>query len=64
MEVRAFVTTRLQTMCLPDAACTVWFTFVATIIVILAASVRKFHQIGWLTYAGFLSIYIAVFIVV
>ncbi|KAF2102550.1 hypothetical protein NA57DRAFT_63457 [Rhizodiscina lignyota] len=45
-------------------ACTVWFTFVATVIVVLAASVRKFHQIGWLTYAGFFSIYAAVFIVV
>jgi amino acid transporter len=26
--------------------------------------VRKFHQIGWLTWAGFVSIFIAVFIVV
>ena len=41
-----------------------WFTFVASIIVGLAAAVRKFQKIGWLTYAGFLSIYIAVFIVV
>jgi hypothetical protein len=27
-------------------ACTVWFTFVATILVIICASVRKFHQLG------------------
>lgn len=35
-----------------------------TIVVTAAASVRKFHQIGWLTWAGFTSIFIAVFIVV
>ncbi len=45
-------------------ACTVWFSFVATVIVIAAASVRKFHKIGWLTWAGFVSIFAAVFIVV
>lgn len=33
-------------------------------VVALAASVRKFHQIGWLTWAGFISIFVAVFIVV
>jgi Transmembrane amino acid transporter protein len=46
------------------AACTVWWSFIATIVVTVAASVRKFHQIGWLTWAGFISIFIAVFIVV
>ncbi|KAF2763931.1 hypothetical protein EJ03DRAFT_392336 [Teratosphaeria nubilosa] len=46
------------------AACTVWWSFIATIVVALTASVRKFHQIGWLTWAGFLSIFTAVFIVV
>lgn len=46
------------------AACTVWWSFIATIVVALAASVRKFHQIGWLTWAGFISIFAAVFIVV
>ena len=45
-------------------ACTVWFSFVASVMVVACASVRKFHSIGWLTWAGFVSIFIAVFIVV
>lgn len=46
------------------AACTVWWSFIATVVVAATASVRKFHDIGWLTWAGFLSIFTAVFIVV
>ncbi|CZT17242.1 related to neutral amino acid permease [Ramularia collo-cygni] len=46
------------------AACTVWWAFLATLVVAVAASVRKFQQMSWLTWAGFLSIFIAVFIVV
>lgn len=46
------------------AACTVWWAFIATIVIACAASIRKLEGIGWLTYAGFISIYIAVFIVV
>jgi hypothetical protein len=46
------------------AACTVWWSFLATIFVAATASVRKFHTIGWLTWAGFASIFTAVFIVV
>ena len=46
------------------AACTVWWSFIATILTIAAASVRKFQKIGWLSWAGFISIYVAVFIVV
>ena len=46
------------------ATCTVWWSLIATIVVIACASFRKFHQIGWLTWAGFISIFIAVFIVV
>lgn len=45
-------------------ACSVWFSFVAAVLVIGCASVRKFQQIGWLTWAGFISIFVAVFIVV
>jgi hypothetical protein len=45
-------------------ACTVWFSFAAAVMVIGCASVRKFQQIGWLTWAGFISIFVAVFIVV
>ncbi|KAK5105754.1 hypothetical protein LTR62_002174 [Meristemomyces frigidus] len=46
------------------AACTVWWSFLAYVVVAAAASVRKFQKIGWLTWAGFFSIFIAVFIVV
>lgn len=45
-------------------ACSVWWSVVATVFVALAASVRKFHQIGWLTWIGFASIFTAVFILV
>lgn len=34
------------------------------IAVAAAASMRKFHAIGWLTWVGFLSIFVAVFILV
>lgn len=46
------------------ALCTPWFSFISTILIVAAASVRKFSQIGWLTWAGFISIFTAVFIVV
>ncbi|KAI9631891.1 transmembrane amino acid transporter protein-domain-containing protein [Dioszegia hungarica] len=46
------------------ATCTVVFSVVCTVIIAIMASFPKFHQIGWLTWAGFFSIFIAVFIVV
>jgi hypothetical protein len=46
------------------AACTVWFSFLGTAVIIATASIRKLEHIGWLTYVGFLSIYAAVLIVV
>jgi hypothetical protein len=46
------------------AACTVWWSFIAAVAIIATASVRKLQHVGWLTYAGFISIYAAVFIVV
>ena len=46
------------------AICTNWFMAVATIAVFILASFRKFEKIAWLTWAGFFSVYIAVFIVV
>jgi hypothetical protein len=46
------------------AICTQWFQLVATIIVAIAASVRKFEKIAWLTWAGFISVFTAVLIVV
>lgn len=44
--------------------CTVTFSVVAAIVVIAAASFRKFQQIGILTWIGFISIFVAVFIIV
>lgn len=46
------------------AICTNYFMLVATVAIFILASVRKFQQIAWLTWVGFLSIFIAVFIVV
>jgi hypothetical protein len=46
------------------AACTVWWSLIATIVIAATASIRKFHNIGWLAWAGFLSIFTAVLIVV
>ncbi|KAJ6130275.1 hypothetical protein N7512_003055 [Penicillium capsulatum] len=40
--------------------CTVWFSFIGTVIIAGCASVRKFSHIGWLTWLGFASVYIAV----
>ncbi|KAL6351938.1 hypothetical protein LRP88_14750 [Fusarium phalaenopsidis] len=46
------------------ALCTNWFLLVAAVAIFFLASVRKFEKIAWLTWVGFLSIFIAVFIVV
>ncbi|KAJ5565067.1 hypothetical protein N7513_001309 [Penicillium frequentans] len=46
------------------AACTVWWSLIAAIVIVATASVRKLQHVGWLTYAGFISIYAAVLIVV
>ncbi|OTA70374.1 amino acid transporter [Hypoxylon sp. EC38] len=46
------------------AACTVWWAFLSTVIITVAASIRTLRNIGWLTWVGFLSIFTAVFIVV
>lgn len=46
------------------AACTVWWNLLAAVIIGLSASLRKLHQVGWITYVGFVSIYAAVLIVV
>ena len=46
------------------AACTVWWSFLSAAAVIATASVRKLEHVGWLSYVGFLSIYVAVFVVV
>ncbi|KAF1816887.1 hypothetical protein P152DRAFT_386610 [Eremomyces bilateralis CBS 781.70] len=46
------------------AICTNYFSVVATIAIAAFASVRKFEKFAWLTWAGFISIFIAIFIVV
>lgn len=46
------------------AICTNYFMLVSMITVFILASVRKFEKIAWLTWIGFLSVFIAVFIVV
>jgi len=46
------------------AACTVWWSLIAAIVITGTGAVRTFHAIGWLTSVGFGSIFIAVFIVV
>lgn len=46
------------------AICTNYFMLVVTVAVFLLASVRKFEKIAWLTWAGFISVFVAVFIVV
>jgi hypothetical protein len=44
--------------------CTNYFSIIATIMVGLCASVRKFEKIAWITWAGFASVFVAVFVVV
>ncbi|KAF2794863.1 hypothetical protein K505DRAFT_349013 [Melanomma pulvis-pyrius CBS 109.77] len=44
--------------------CTNYFSIIAALMVGLAASARKFEKIAWITWAGFASVFIAVFIVV
>jgi hypothetical protein len=46
------------------AVCTNYFMLVSTALVFILASVRKFEKIAWLTWAGFISVFVAVFIVV
>lgn len=46
------------------ALCMNYFMLIAMFLVFFLASVRKFEKIAWLTWAGFISVYIAVFIVV
>lgn len=45
-------------------SCTVWWSLIATIVIALCSSLRKLHTIGWLTWAGFVSIFTSVMIVV
>lgn len=44
--------------------CTNYFSIIAALMVGLCASVRRFEKLTWITWAGFASVFIAVFIVV
>ncbi|CZR64067.1 related to neutral amino acid permease [Phialocephala subalpina] len=46
------------------ATCTVWWSVISSFAIALCGSVRKFHTMGWLMWAGFISIFTAVMIVV
>lgn len=46
------------------ATCTIWWNLISTVAIAGLASVRKFAHIGWLTWVGFGSVYVAVFIIV
>ncbi|KAL4877946.1 transmembrane amino acid transporter protein-domain-containing protein [Aspergillus karnatakaensis] len=46
------------------AACTVWWSFLATVVIFLCASVRKFSHISWLSWVGFFSVLVAILVVV
>ncbi|KAI1875600.1 uncharacterized protein JN550_001886 [Neoarthrinium moseri] len=46
------------------AACTVWWGFLSFVIITAAASIRTLRNIGWLTWVGFFSIFIAILVVV
>lgn len=44
--------------------CTNYFSIIAAIMIALCASVRKFEKFAWITWAGFASVFVAVFVVV
>ncbi|ETN37111.1 uncharacterized protein HMPREF1541_08101 [Cyphellophora europaea CBS 101466] len=46
------------------ALCTNYFTLIVALVMAGLAGIRKFEHIGWLTWAGFVTIYAAVLIVV
>ena len=46
------------------SACTVVFSFVSAVIITCFSSVRTFSRLGWLTWLGFTTFFIAVFIFV
>ncbi|KAL2837697.1 transmembrane amino acid transporter protein-domain-containing protein [Aspergillus pseudoustus] len=46
------------------AACTIWWSLIATVVIFLCASIRRFSNISWLTWVGFFSVFTAVLVVV
>lgn len=47
-----------------NATCSVWWALLTTAAVMLGASIRKIHKLGWLTWVAFGSIFTAVMVVV
>jgi hypothetical protein len=45
-------------------ACTVWFALVSAALITGFSAVRTFSRLGWLTWAGFVTFFIAVFVFV
>ncbi|KAH8879159.1 hypothetical protein GQ53DRAFT_739160 [Thozetella sp. PMI_491] len=45
-------------------ACTVVFSFVSAVLITIFSAVRTFSRLGWLTWFGFATFFVAVFIVV
>ncbi|KXJ88811.1 transmembrane amino acid transporter protein-domain-containing protein [Microdochium bolleyi] len=43
-------------------ACTVWFAFLSAVIITLCSSIRTFSRLGWLTWFGFITFVIGVFV--
>ena len=46
------------------ATCTNWFALAVTVAVMILASFRRFEELGWISWVGFMSVFTAVFIVV
>lgn len=46
------------------ATCTNWFSLAVTVAVMILASFRRFEELGWISWVGFMSVFVAVFVVV
>ncbi|KAK6853035.1 Amino acid transporter- transmembrane [Apiospora arundinis] len=45
------------------AFCTVWWALISTAIITACALIRTLKNMGWVTFAGFISLFVAIFIV-
>lgn len=45
-------------------ACTVWFAFVSAVLITMFSAIRTFSKLGWLTWFGFITFVLGVFIFV
>ncbi|GKU11570.1 unnamed protein product, partial [Fusarium langsethiae] len=44
--------------------CTVWFAFVSAVLITMFSSIRTFSKLGWLTWFGFITFVLGVFVFV